>query len=375
MNEQTRHETLRVGLGDRSYDIVAGEGILDRAGDLIAPLLPQPRAIVVTDDIVGPLYLDRLSAALERSGIASDAVTLPSGEATKDFSHLEKLIDDLLAARIERGTTVIALGGGVIGDITGFAASIVLRGIPFVQIPTTLLSQVDSSVGGKTGVNTARGKNLVGTFYQPRMVLADMATLDTLPRRQVLAGYAEVAKYGLISDPAFFAWLEKNGAAVCNGNREAQSHAVLTSCATKATIVAEDERENGRRALLNLGHTFGHALEAQTGFGDTLLHGEAVAIGMVMAFNLSVRLGLCPEEDAQRAKAHLEAIGLPVGLDRLDTAGWTADALYGHMTLDKKVADGRITFVLTKGVGKSFMTQDAPRDTVLAVLGEALKQA
>ena len=302
---------IRVNLGDRSYDIVVAEDLLAVAGHHVRPLLPQPRVVVVTDTNVGPLYLEKLTCSLDQAGIAHVSLKLPAGEHTKDFMHLQDLVERLLGASVERGTTLVALGGGVIGDIAGFAAGILLRGVNFVQIPTTLLAQVDSSVGGKTGINTPQGKNLVGLFHQPRLVLTDVRTLDTLDTRQMLAGYAEVVKYGLINDAEFFSWLEVHGAGVCGGDPRAQTHAVLTSCSAKANVVAADEKEAGERALLNLGHTFGHALEAETGYGDALLHGEAVAIGMVMACELSVRLGLCPAADAGRVRRHLQAMGSP----------------------------------------------------------------
>lgn len=362
--------SLTVALGERSYDIHVGPGLIDQAGALITPVLRQKRVFIVTDGNVAPLYLKRLTASLEASGIAHNHIVLPAGEGTKDFRHLESLLDAMLDARCERGTMIVALGGGVIGDLTGFAASILLRGVDFVQIPTTLLSQVDSSVGGKTGINTRQGKNLVGSFHQPRLVLADTLTLDSLPRRELLAGYAEVVKYGLIDDPAFFAWLEENGRRIIDGDEEARRHAVLTSCRAKARIVAADERESGVRALLNLGHTFGHALEAETGFGPDMLHGEAVAIGMVMAFALSARLNLAPAADGERLRAHLAALGLPV--DPPPIRDWKADILLSHMAGDKKVKDGRVTFVLTRGIGQAFLDNQVPPEAVLGVLAEAV---
>ncbi|MBM3566723.1 MAG: 3-dehydroquinate synthase, partial [Alphaproteobacteria bacterium] len=326
-----REDRLRVGLGERAYDIVIGEDLIARAGDHVRPLLTLPRTVVVTDENVARLHLDALRRSLEGAGIASETVILPPGEKTKGFAHLEILTERILALGIERSSTLIALGGGVIGDITGFAAAVLLRGIDFIQIPTTLLAQVDSSVGGKTGIDTRHGKNLVGAFHQPRLVLADIGVLDTLPKREILAGYAETAKYGLINDPALFAWLEANGAGVVSGDRAARRHAVRISYAAKAAIVAADETEKNVRALLNLGHTFGHALEAETGYGEALLHGEAVAIGMVMAFDFSVRLGLCPPADAERARRHLAAVGLPVDIRALRRNDWSAERLIGHM--------------------------------------------
>jgi 3-dehydroquinate synthase len=285
---------------------------------------------------------------------------------------LQELTEKLLAAHIERGTTIIALGGGVVGDIAGFAAAITLRGLPFVQIPTTLLAQVDSSVGGKTGINTHVGKNLIGAFHQPRRVLIDIATLETLPRRQLLAGYAEVVKYGLIGDAEFFAWLEDNAARLLNGDAAARRHAVLTCCAAKAAIVAADEREAGQRALLNLGHTFAHALEAQTGYSEALLHGEAVAVGLVLAFHLSARLDLCSAGDAERVHRHLAAAGLPADMRKLADASWSADDLVAHMERDKKVKDGKLTVVLAHGIGQSFISREVNRDEVGAFLKDVL---
>jgi 3-dehydroquinate synthase len=362
----------RVSLGDRSYDILIGDGLLATAGGHIAPVLRQPRAIIVTDTNVAALHLAALERSLADANIAHEAVVLPPGEQTKDFAHLEKLIARLLELKIERGTTLIALGGGVIGDLTGFAAAIVLRGLDFVQVPTTLLAQVDSSVGGKTGINTARGKNLVGSFHQPRLVLADTAALSSLPRRQLLAGYAEVVKYGVIDRPDFFTWLEGHGMAVIEGDSSARRHAVSESCAAKAAIVAEDERERGRRALLNLGHTFGHALEAETGFGEELLHGEAVAIGMVMALDLSVRLNLCPAEDSARLRRHLAAVGLATGIDQFSGRVWDPRRLIEHMARDKKVSDGRTTFVLVRGIGQAFLSDKIDIAEVEALLTDTL---
>ncbi len=351
-------ETLRVPLAERSYDILVGGGLLAQAGRLMAPVLRQKRVFIVSDATVAGLHLATLTAALDAAGIRHDSHIVPAGEATKSFARLEGLLDAMLAARCERGSMVVALGGGVIGDLTGFAASILLRGVDFVQIPTTLLSQVDSSVGGKTGINTRHGKNLIGTFHQPRLVIIDTDTLATLARREVLAGYAEVVKYGLIDDAPFFAWMEHNGAALVAGDTALRRHAILTSCAAKARVVAADEREGGQRALLNLGHTFGHALEAECGYGDTLLHGEAVAIGMLMAFTLSARMGLCPPEDVARLRAHLEAVGLPVVPPRVAGARLEADVLISHMASDKKVAEGKVTFVLARGIGRSFLCSD-----------------
>lgn len=364
-------DTLTVNLAERSYDIHIGPGLIDRAGSLMLPVMQGKRAFVVTDDSVAPLYLDRLLASLDKAGIKHLNTVLPHGESTKDFSHLEALVDAMLEARCERSTMVVALGGGVVGDLTGFAAAILQRGLDFVQVPTTLLAQVDSSVGGKTGINTRHGKNLVGAFHQPRLVLADTSALGSLPRRQVLAGYAEVVKYGCIDEPEFFDWLEQNGYHVIVGEEKARRHAVAVSCRAKARIVAQDEREGGVRALLNLGHTFAHALEAETGFSDELLHGEAVAIGMVMAFRLSARLGLAPAEDATRLERHLAKVGLPTGLNR--NRVWDVERLIYHMSGDKKVKDGKVTFVLARGIGQSFLTREVPQDAVREMLADFAK--
>ncbi len=366
-------ETLRVNLAERSYDIQVGPGLLARAGALMLPLLAQKRVFIVSDETVAGLYLKTLQDSLDAAGITHDSTVLPPGEQTKCFAQLEELLERMLEARVERKTMVVALGGGVIGDLTGFAASILLRGVDFVQIPTTLLSQVDSSVGGKTGINSRTGKNLVGSFHQPRMVLADMEVLNSLPERELKAGYAEVVKYGLIDDPAFFGWLDQGGArAILAGDLEARRRAVLTSCAAKARVVAADEKEGGIRALLNLGHTFGHALEAETGYGAGLLHGEAVSIGMVMAFDLSARLGLCPAADAERLRAHLQGLGMPVRPD--PSRDWDAQRLLHHMAGDKKVADGKITFVLARGIGQAFLTREVEPAAVLAMLQDSIRR-
>jgi len=372
MTTHLEPSTLRVALGDRSYDIVVGLGLIDSAGTRLKALLKRPRAVVITDETVGPLYLKRLCDSLSAANIQVDTITLPAGEQTKCFAQLESLSEKLLEMKVERSTTLIALGGGVIGDLVGFTAAITLRGMPFVQVPTTLLAQVDSSVGGKTGINTAFGKNLVGAFYQPQLVLADTEVLETLDRRQLLAGYAEVVKYGFIDDVEFFEWLEVNGSALVGGDRDLRRHAVLTSCAAKARVVAEDEREGGKRALLNLGHTFGHALEAETGYGGALLHGEAVAIGTAMAFDLSHQLGLCPGQDAERAVRHMTAVGLPTDLSGLDTSDWTVDKLMNHMSRDKKVEGGKLTFILARGIGQAYITQDVPEQAVRELLAQWL---
>ncbi|MDR3437013.1 3-dehydroquinate synthase [Telmatospirillum sp.] len=363
---------ITVALGDRSYDIHVGPGLLAVAGTLMLPLLPSRRVFVVTDETLEGLHLEALKESLDAAGIENHGVVLPAGEQTKSFAHLESLLDAMLEARCERSTTVVAFGGGVIGDLTGFAASVLLRGVPFVQIPTTLLSQVDSSVGGKTAVNTRQGKNLVGSFYQPRLVLADVDVLATLPPRELKAGYAEVVKYGLIDEPAFFDWLEINAAALLAGNRSASVRAVETCCRAKARIVGGDERESGQRGLLNLGHTFAHALEAEGGYGELLLHGEAVSIGLRLAFDLSVELGLCPPADRDRLLRHLSALTMPVDLPPLPDRSWDADRLVAHFGKDKKVKDGRVTFVLAHGIGQAFLSPDVPAEAVKSVLAAAI---
>ncbi len=347
-------ERLRVELGTRSYDILIGERLLARAGALLAAQLAGRRAIIVSDETVARLYLHRLCNALDDANIRYTPIILPPGEQSKSFATLEHLVESVLALAPDRNSVLVALGGGVMGDLTGFAASILLRGLEFIQIPTTLLSQVDSSVGGKTGINTRHGKNLAGSFHQPRAVLIDVSALQSLPPRELRAGYAEVVKYGLINDAAFFSWLEANGADALAGDMPKLIHIIRTSCAAKAAIVAADERERDARALLNLGHTFGHALEAETGFGPELLHGEAVAIGMHLAFRLSVQLGLCPEADADAVEQHLRTHHLPAS-PRDIRPHWSVDALLGHMAHDKKAKDGKLTFILARGIGQSFV--------------------
>jgi 3-dehydroquinate synthase len=368
--------TVPVSLAGRSYDILIGPALIDRAGELSAGLLASRRVIVVTDETVAPLYGARLSASFEKAGIATTTVTVPAGESSKEFASFGRLMNALLDQRPDRKVTLVALGGGVVGDLTGFAAASLLRGVDFVQVPTTLLAQVDSSVGGKTGINTRHGKNLIGAFYQPRLVLADTEVLDTLPRRELLAGYAEVAKYGLIDDPAFWGWCETNGAAVLAGDAARRTYAIEQSCLSKARIVAADERETtDLRALLNLGHTFGHALEAETGFGPELLHGEAVGAGMAMAFDLSAQIGLCPPADAARVRRHLDAVGLPV---RLRTIGgdnrrrWDAGRLIEHMRGDKKAEAGKLTFILARGIGQAFVTREVDETSLRGLLDTAI---
>ncbi|MGB1547349.1 MAG: 3-dehydroquinate synthase [Alphaproteobacteria bacterium] len=372
MNEATQKPaTVRVALGTRGYDILVGPELLKQTGTYLRPLLKEDRIFVVTDETVAGLHLEGLTASLKQDGIEAIPIVLPAGERTKDFTHLEKLTHQLLDHRIERGSMLLALGGGVIGDITGFAASLTLRGIDFVQAPTTLLAQVDSAVGGKTGINMPQGKNLIGSFYQPRLVLADTAALATLPRRELLAGYAEIVKYGLIRDAEFFAWLEANGAKVLSGDAAALTHAIVKACETKADIVAEDEREAGARALLNLGHTFGHALEAANAFDATLQHGEAVAIGMCLAFDFSAQRGLCPATDGARVRAHLAGVGLPTTLDQAGRGKWGVADLLQHMRQDKKVSRGQVRFVLARRIGDAFLAEDIATKDVERFLEEA----
>ncbi|UCA45541.1 3-dehydroquinate synthase [Pseudochrobactrum sp. XF203] len=364
-------ETVHVSLGDRSYDILIGSGLIARAGQEIAARLPGIRAAVVTDENLAKLHLPSLLDALEAAGINATPVVVAAGEKSKGFATLETVTNDILKARLERGDAVIALGGGVIGDLAGFVAGIVRRGMNFIQIPTSLLAQVDSSVGGKTGINTAYGKNLVGVFNQPQLVLADTDILDTLSKREFAAGYAEVAKYGLIDQPEFFEWLENNWQDVFAGGA-ARQQAIATSCRAKAAVVARDERETGDRALLNLGHTFGHALETATNYDSSrLVHGEAVAIGMVLAHQFSARLGLISEDIAVRVEKHLKAVGLPVSMKEI--AGLpSADVLMSYIAQDKKVSRGSLTFILTRGLGQSFIAKDVNAADVEAFLQEKL---
>jgi len=357
-------ERLRVELGERSYDILVGPRLIESAAREIEPLLRRRQVVVVSDETVARHCLPALRGSLSGAGIAHHTVLLPPGEETKDLDHFGRLAEEILAFGIERGTTLVALGGGVVGDVTGFAAATLLRGIDFVQIPTTLLAQVDSSVGGKTGINTRIGKNLIGAFYQPRLVIADTTVLTTLPRRELLAGYAEIVKYGLIRDDGFFTWLEAEGDAVCELAPAPLRRAVMTSCAMKAGIVASDEREEGDRALLNFGHTFGHALETETGFSSQLLHGEAVGLGMVLAFDFAERLNLVTVEEAHRVRRHLDEMGLPTRLSTIGLAGIPADRILAYMGKDKKVRDGRIALILPRRIGEAFVMKDAPLDNL-----------
>lgn len=354
---------VRVALGDRAYDIAVGRGVLTSLGARVAALRPGARCAIVTDETVAQHYLSAVETSLTKSGIAHSHVVVAPGESSKSYSVFENVCEQLIEARVERGDLLIALGGGVIGDLVGFVASAVRRGLDFVQMPTTLLAQVDSSVGGKTGINSRHGKNLVGAFHQPILVLADTAVLDTLPARQMRAGYAEVAKYGLIGDAAFFAWLEQNWQEIFSGG-PAREHAVTKSCQMKADIVARDERESGDRALLNLGHTFGHALEAAAGFSSRLLHGEAVAIGMTLAFAFSAQRGLLPAAEADRVQKHLAGVGLPTRIADIPGVLPDVNTLMDLIGQDKKVKRGRLTFILARGIGRSFIAPDIEFDDV-----------
>jgi 3-dehydroquinate synthase len=359
---------VNVPLGDRAYDVLIGPGLIARAAGLIRERLGTARCVIVTDANVARYHLEALEAALADGLVAS--IVLPPGEKTKSFRQLEPLCEGLLESGLERGDLVVALGGGVIGDLAGFSAAILRRGVRFVQIPTSLLAQVDSSVGGKTGIDTVQGKNLIGAFHQPGLVLADTDALRTLPERELRAGYAEVAKYGLLGDEPFFAWLEQNHAKVFALEPQALTHAVETSVRAKAGIVGRDETEQGERALLNLGHTFGHAFEAWCGYSDRLLHGEAISIGMSIAFRFSARLGHCDEAAADRAAAHFAAVGLPTRIADIPGAKPDIDTLMKLMAQDKKVRQGKLTFILVRGIGEAFIARDVPADAVRSFLAD-----
>ena len=363
-------ECVSVSLQDRSYDILIGRGLMKDAGTEIAKRLPNAKATVITDETVAENYLAPLTESLKSVGIEIDPLVLKPGEKTKNYENMETACDHILKCKLERGDAVIALGGGVIGDLTGFAAGIVRRGMKFIQVPTSLLAQVDSSVGGKTGINTSAGKNLVGVFHQPQLVLVDTDTLDTLSPREMRAGYAEVAKYGLIDRPEFFEWLEKNWQGIFDGGPE-RIEAIATSCRAKADVVAADEFEHGSRALLNLGHTFGHALEAATNYDSKrLVHGEGVAIGMVLAHKFSARMNLCSPDDGARVEKHLREVGLPISMNDIDGELPSTDILMEHIAQDKKVSRGELTFILTKGVGKSFVANNVPENEVWRFIEE-----
>ena len=351
-----------------SYDIHIGTGLLRSCAPLLSPLLKRPFVAIVTDENVAQAHLERLTQTLDSAGISHVTKIMPPGEASKSFTGLETLVDWLLDNKVERQDMVIALGGGVIGDLTGFAASTLRRGVRFTQIPTTLLAQVDSSVGGKTGINVPQGKNLVGAFHQPSLVLADLDVLQTLPDREFRAGYAEIVKYAAICDRPFFDWLESNLDALKSRDTQALSYAIAKSCQTKADIVAQDEKEHGARALLNLGHTFAHAYENLTGYSDNLLHGEAVGLGMAQAARLSVDLGLCPETDAQALVNHLASAGLPISQTDVKGGPFEATNLVNAMAQDKKVSQGVMTFILMKAIGKAFITNDVSAKQITTFL-------
>jgi 3-dehydroquinate synthase len=368
----TAPERIRVELGSRSYYVWIGAKLLETAGERIGAILPGRKAAIVTDTNVADLHLPALRTALRGAGVQTTEIIVPAGESSKSFSALQSVVEAILAARLERGDFVVALGGGVIGDLAGFAAAITRRGMRFVQVPTTLLAQVDSSVGGKTGINAPQGKNLVGAFHQPVLVLADTGTLDTLPKREFAAGYAEIAKYGLLADAAFFAWLETNRAEIFAGGA-ARVRAIAEGCQGKARIVAADERETGERALLNLGHTFGHALEAACGYeAARLVHGEAVSIGIVLAHDFSVAEGLAPPADAERVRHHMTAAGLPVRIAEIPGPPIPAEEIMRHIAQDKKVVRGRLTFILTRGIGSAFIADDVAPEKVEAFLRRQL---
>ena len=360
--------TLTVGLGTRAYDISVGRGLIARADDLIGAFLNDRHVVVISDSNVAPVHLPALMTACARVGRRCDTIEVPAGESSKSMPVLAKLLEDILALGVDRGVVLVALGGGVIGDLVGFAAASLLRGVDFIQVPTTLLAQVDSSVGGKTGVNAAAGKNLIGAFHQPRAVLADLATLDTLADRELRAGYAEVVKYGLLGDAAFFDWLEAHGGSVLAHDDASLRHAVTVSCEAKARIVEADERESGKRALLNLGHTFAHALEAVCGYDGRLLHGEAVGTGMALAYDLATEMQICSGQDRGRVHAHIAASGLVTRLGDSPAAHADTTGLIEIMRRDKKVRDGRMRFILPRAIGDSYVSDEVREDVLAAVL-------
>ena len=366
-------ETVSVNLPGREYDVLIGPGLLEQAETYVAPLLNRPKVTIICDEDVAKLHLTTLLGGLGAAGQSAAVLHLPSGETTKSWAQLQVCVEWLLEQKVERGDVVVAFGGGVIGDLVGFAAAVLRRGVRFVQIPTSLLAQVDSSVGGKTGINSPQGKNLIGAFHQPSLVLADTSVLGTLTARDFLAGYGEVVKYGLLGDAAFFEWLEQQGPALAGGDMQARVEAVRKSVQMKADIVLRDEKEHGDRALLNLGHTFGHALEAATGYSDRLLHGEGVAIGCALAFELSSRLGICAQEAPSRVRAHLKAMGMKTDLSDIDGDLPDAAGLVDLMGQDKKVVAGQLRFILPRAIGTTFVSSDVPMDVVHALLSDQLK--
>jgi 3-dehydroquinate synthase len=366
-------EALTVDLPDSAYDIAIGPGLLAEAGVRIMPFLKRPKVSIITDETVAALHMETLQTGLSNAGISSNYIAMPAGEKTKGWKGLETAVEWLIEQRVERDDIVVAFGGGVVGDLAGFAAAILRRGVNFVQIPTSLLAQVDSSVGGKTGINSPLGKNLIGAFHQPKLVLADTDVLDTLSPREFTSGYGEVVKYGLLGDVKFFEWLEKNGPSLAFGDQANRIAAIKRSCEMKAEIVARDEKERGDRALLNLGHTFGHALEAATGYSDRLLHGEGVAIGCALAFELSQKLGICSQEAPSRVREHLAAMGMKKDLSDIGGDLPDADGLIALMGQDKKVTDGKIAFILARSIGEAFVEKNVDMAVVKTVLEEALE--
>ena len=369
----SEHNKLRINLKENSYDIIIEHGLLSELGALISKKFGKPKTFIVTDSNIAVHWLKQTIESLSAQGMSPKVLEVPVGESTKSFINLEKIIDQLLESKVDRDSVLIALGGGVIGDLAGFAGAITLRGIKVIQVPTTLLSQVDSSVGGKTGVNVRQGKNLVGSFHQPSLVAIDTQVLQTLPSRQLFAGYAEVLKYGLIKDRSFFDWLELNGKKVLEGDKLAQQFAIFTSCRIKAEIVEADEKEKNLRAILNFGHTFGHALEAEAGYDGNLLHGEAVSIGMVLAIELSKSLGYLSGQDAGRAVEYIRNIGLPTNINSIEgSTSWHPDGIIQHMQHDKKVSNGQLRFVLIKGIGEAYLTADVERNDIYRVIEKSL---
>ena len=369
----SKHNKLRINLKENSYDIIIEHGLLSELGALISKKFGKPKTFIVTDSNIAVHWLKQTIESLSAQGMSPKVLEVPVGESTKSFINLEKIIDQLLESKVDRDSVLIALGGGVIGDLAGFAGAVTLRGIKVIQVPTTLLSQVDSSVGGKTGVNVRQGKNLVGSFHQPSLVAIDTQVLQTLPSRQLFAGYAEVLKYGLIKDRSFFDWLELNGKKVLEGDKLAQQFAIFTSCRIKAEIVEADEKEKNLRAILNFGHTFGHALEAEAGYDGNLLHGEAVSIGMVLAIELSKSLGYLSGQDAGRAVEYIRNIGLPTNINSIEgSTSWHPDGIIQHMQHDKKVSNGQLRFVLIKGIGEAYLTADVERNDIYNVIEKSL---
>jgi 3-dehydroquinate synthase len=369
----SEHNNLRINLKENSYDIIIEHGLLSELGALISKKFGKPKTFIVTDSNIAAHWLKQTIESLTAQGMSPKVLEVPVGERTKSFINLEKIIDQLLESKVDRDSVLIALGGGVIGDLAGFAGAVTLRGIKVIQVPTTLLSQVDSSVGGKTGVNVRQGKNLVGSFHQPSLVAIDTQVLQTLPSRQLFAGYAEVLKYGLIKDRSFFDWLELNGKKVLEGDKLAQQFAIFTSCRIKAEIVEADEKEKNLRAILNFGHTFGHALEAEAGYDGNLLHGEAVSIGMVLAIELSKSLGYLSGQDAGRAVEYIRNIGLPTNINSIEgSTSWHPDGIIQHMQHDKKVSNGQLRFVLIKGIGEAYLTANVERNDIYRVIEKSL---